>query len=79
MPWDELILAFTQTVPYIILTMWFFFSLLSEFGPDAFMADDQNSETSGSESFAISRERSISAPDVYRSRIISGHTPLVSA
>lgn len=62
-----------------MLTMWFFFSLLSEFGPDAFMADDQNSETSGSESFAISRERSISAPDVYRSRIISGHTPLVSA
>lgn len=33
---------------------------------------------SASELFAISRERSVSAPDVYRSRIISGHAPLVS-
>ena len=29
---------------------------------------------SANESFAISRERSISAPDVYRSRIINGGT-----
>ena len=57
----------------------FFFSILSELGNnDAFIVDDQGSDT-GSESFAISRERSISAPDVYRSRIISGNAPLVSA
>ena len=29
---------------------------------------------SANESFAISRERSISAPDVYRSKIINGGT-----
>ncbi|CAH3035951.1 unnamed protein product [Porites lobata] len=48
--------------------------LLSEL--PAFIPDDQSSEMSASESFAISRERSVSAPDVYRSRIISGHAPL---
>lgn len=55
---------------------FFLASLLSELGADVYSTDDQSSETS--ESFAISRERSISAPDVYRSRIISGHAALVS-
>ena len=43
------------------------------------MVDDNGSDASGNEQLAKSRERSISAPDVYRSRIISGHAPLVSA
>ena len=55
-----------------------FFSLLSERGQDPFMVEDHGSDTSGNEPLAKSRERSISAPDVYRSRIISGHAPLVS-
>ncbi|KAJ7379481.1 hypothetical protein OS493_015264 [Desmophyllum pertusum] len=49
-------------------------SLLTEPLLDYFNPEDQDS--SGSESFSILRERSISAPDVYRSRIISGNAPL---
>ena len=39
-----------------------------------FVGDELVASVSANESFAISRERSISAPDVYRSRIINGGT-----
>ncbi|XP_068718182.1 serine/threonine-protein kinase A-Raf-like isoform X1 [Montipora capricornis] len=42
------------------------------FGPDAFLQEDPISQMSTGESLARSRERSVSAPDVCKSRIING-------
>ncbi|XP_015764931.1 PREDICTED: serine/threonine-protein kinase B-raf-like [Acropora digitifera] len=48
--------------------------LLPGLGPDSFFVEELVGNVSANESFAISRERSISAPDVYRSKIINGGT-----
>lgn len=48
--------------------------LLPGLGPDGLLVEELVANISANESFAISRERSISAPDVYRSRIINGGT-----
>lgn len=51
--------------------------LLSEKQFDFFSPDDSELDMAAIEVFSKSRERSISAPDVYRCRIISGNGPLV--
>ena len=51
-----------------------FLRLLPGLGPDGLLVEELVANISANESFAISRERSISAPDVYRSRIINGGT-----
>ena len=52
------------------------FRLLSEKQFDFFNVEDNGSDMAANEVFSKSRERSISAPDVYRCRIISGKGPL---
>lgn len=53
-----------------------FVGLLSEKQFDFFNVEDNGSDMAANEVFSKSRERSISAPDVYRCRIISGKGPL---
>jgi len=54
------------------------FRLLSEPLLDLFNTEDPGLNNSGDESFSSTRERSVSEPNVFRSRIISGNVPLVS-
>ena len=50
------------------------------FGPDVLLQEDPILQMSTGESLARSRERSVSAPDVCKSRIINGgNAALVSA
>lgn len=52
--------------------------LLSEPLLDFFNAEDPSLNNSGDESFSSTRERSVSEPNVFRSRISSRNVPLVS-
>ena len=58
---------------------FFRFRLLSDQLIDFFAAESPGLHNSGEESFSSTRERSVSEPNVFRSRIISGNAPLVSA
>ena len=52
--------------------------LLSEPLLELFNTEDPSLNNSGDESFSSTRERSVSEPNVFRSRIISANAPLVS-
>ena len=77
---NRMIISINSHVVQSLDNSWFcfFLRLLSDRLVDFFATEDPSCHNSGEESFSSIRERSVSEPNVFRSRITSATAPLVS-